>query len=219
MREYYDRRAGEYEEIYGRDDPVRQAELAAIGDALREAVAGRRVLEVACGTGYWTPGIAEVAQRMLGIDTSADVLAVARQKPLPAGKVEFRLGDAYALHELPGGFDASVAIFWLSHVPKARMGEFLEGFHERLEAGAVVLLADNVYIPGVGGELVTQAGSDDTFKLRTLSDGSRHEIVKNYYDEGQLRALLRPWASKLEIHMGRCYWWLSYTSAPSGLVV
>jgi SAM-dependent methyltransferase len=218
VREYYDRRAGEYEEIYRRDDPVRQGELGAIGDALREAVAGRRVLEVACGTGYWTPGIAEVAQRVLGIDTSADVLAIARRKPLPADKVEFRLAEAYALRELPGRFDAAVAIFWLSHVPKARVGEFLEGFHTRLETGAVVFMADNVYIPGVGGELVTRADTDDTYKLRTLGDGSRHQILKNYYDERQLRALLRPWATDLRVQVNQCFWWLSYTTLSSGRV-
>jgi SAM-dependent methyltransferase len=215
MREYYDRRAGEYEEIYRRDDPVRQGELAAIGDALREAVAGRRVLEVACGTGYWTPGIADVAERVLGIDASADVLTVARGKPVPARKAEFWLADAYALRELPGEFDAAVAIFWLSHVPKARVCGFLDGLHTRLEPGAVVFMADNVYIPGVGGELVTRAGSDDTYKLRTLGDGSRHEILKNYYDEQQLRALLHPWAADLRVEVGQCFWWLSYVSAVS----
>ena len=50
--EYYRRRAGEYEEIYEWRDPHRQEEQELIGDAIIESMRGRRVLEVACGTGY-----------------------------------------------------------------------------------------------------------------------------------------------------------------------
>ncbi len=49
--DYYSRRVGEYEQIYQRDDPVRQSEQAAISEALTRVLSGRRVLEVACGTG------------------------------------------------------------------------------------------------------------------------------------------------------------------------
>ncbi|HEY6168738.1 MAG TPA: class I SAM-dependent methyltransferase, partial [Verrucomicrobiae bacterium] len=52
LAEYYARRAGEYERIYAK--PERQADLAALRARLAEAFRGRRVLEIACGTGYWT---------------------------------------------------------------------------------------------------------------------------------------------------------------------
>jgi SAM-dependent methyltransferase len=210
LREYYDRRASEYERVYARDDPVRQSELDAMGTTLRLVLERRRVLEIACGTGYWTAIAGRVADHVVAVDISPRMLAVARDKRLDPAKVELRIADVYALHEVPGHFDAALAMFWLSHVPKARRDEFLTQFHARLERAAVVFMADNVYMPGVGGELVERPGCADTFKRRQLVNGSSHEIVKNYFDREQLCDLLRPCARRLRIHVGRCFWWLSY---------
>jgi len=210
LREYYDQRAREYEQIYERDDPVRQAELAAIRTELRARLAGRRVLEVACGTGYWTQACTDVARHVVAIDLAPEVLAVAREKSLPAEKVEFRIGDADALDAQAGEFDAGVAMFWLSHVPQSRLDAFLTQLHARLGQGATVYMADNVYVPGVGGDLVTRPDSEDTYKRRRLASGRQYEIVKNYHTREQLRELLQPRAAELRIHFGECYWWSSY---------
>ena len=211
MQEYYNLRAAEYEEKYHRAEPARQREQEAIAGALRELFAGRTVLEVACGTGYWTEVAAGVAQRVVGVDGSKEMLAIARAKPFAEGKVELVLGDAYALVEVPGTFTGGLANFWLSHVPRSRMAEFLAGFHAKLEAGAAVFMADDVYIPGVGGELVTPEGAEDTYKRRTLADGTSHLIIKNYYSKADLRELFTPFAADLRIHVGECHWWVAYT--------
>jgi SAM-dependent methyltransferase len=210
LREYYDQRAREYEQIYERDDPVRQSELATIRADLCAMLAGRRVLELACGTGYWTQPCADVAQHVLAIDVAPDVLAVAREKALPADKVEFRIGDAYALDTQAGAFDAGLAMFWLSHVPQSRMDEFLTRFHTRIGNGATVFMADNVYVSGLGGELITRPDDEDTYRRRQLCDGRECEILKNYYDRQELRSLLQGRATELEVRFGTCYWWLSY---------
>ena len=211
LHEYYDRRAREYEQIYRRDDPVRQREQAEIAAALKTALAGRNVLEVACGTGYWTAEAAAVAKYIVALDASPEMLAIARGKGLPAEKVAFREGDAYVLTSIAGHFDAGLACFWFSHVPKARIGEFLDSFHFRLGTGATVFMADNTFVPGVGGELVARPGLDDTFKLRQLADGSTYEVLKNYYDTDQLRDFLEPRSTDLRVNIGSCFWWISYT--------
>ena len=154
---------------------------------LREALRARHVLEVACGTGYWTACAAGVALRVTATDASLAMLAEAREKPLPAN-VELLARDAYDLHDLPSDFDGGLATFWLSHVPRARLRAFLDGFHARLVAGAVVYLADNVYVPGVGGELLPADRAGDTYKVRRLTDGGRHRVLKNYFSQEELRA-------------------------------
>lgn len=53
LRAYYARRAVEYEAIYAQ--PERQADLRTLEAALPACFSGRSVLEVACGTGWWTP--------------------------------------------------------------------------------------------------------------------------------------------------------------------
>jgi ubiquinone/menaquinone biosynthesis C-methylase UbiE len=52
MIDYYAARAPEYDSIYAK--PERQADLRLIEAWLAEQCAGKQVLEVACGTGYWT---------------------------------------------------------------------------------------------------------------------------------------------------------------------
>src|SRR5690349_22677599 len=80
LREYYARRAAEYEKIYSK--PERQANLARMTDDVAEAFRGRSVLEVACGTGWWTPHIARHAQRVDAYDINDETLAIARTKPV-----------------------------------------------------------------------------------------------------------------------------------------
>jgi len=214
LREYYEQRAPEYEAIYQRDDPVRRAEQRAIASAMRASLAGRTVLEIACGTGYWTAVIADVAARVVAIDISPSMLAVARRRGLDSTRVEFRQADVYELDALPGTYEAACANFWLSHLPRQRLGPFLRQLHARLAPHAHVFMADNVFVAGLGGALVTRPGCDDTYKRRTLNDGTTHEIVKNYFTEGELRELLTAHARELNLHFGQCFWWLSYRAAP-----
>lgn len=210
MQEYYDRRAPEYEAKYHRDEPARQAEQQAIAVTMRQAFAGRIVLEIACGTGFWTEIAAQVARHVVATDTSTEMLAIAAEKDVPPDKVEFHIADAYNLLSVPGEFDAGLANFWFSHVRKADVDKFLSGLHGRLGAGAVVFMCDDMNNPGVGGEFVQQGGDEDTYKIRQLRDGSQYTIVKNYYDETQLRSVFGPYANQLHIHMGAYYWWVNY---------
>lgn len=214
LKDYYGRRAPEYEQIYHRDDPDRQWEQAEVAEAINVILGGRRVLEIACGTGFWTEVAASVAKHVVAIDASADLLALARQKGLPPDKVEFHQADAYDLEAIAGDFDAGLACFWFSHVPKARIADFLKSFHRRVGSGGIVFMADNMFVPGVGAELLTRPASDDTFKLRQLADGSTYEVLKNYYDADQLRAFLEPRSTGLCMNGGSCFWWLSYTVGP-----
>ncbi|MFN0151619.1 MAG: class I SAM-dependent methyltransferase [bacterium] len=64
---------------------------------LRAALAGHRVLEVACGTGYWTGALASVAEAIVTTDPSDEVLNVASAKHYPARRVRFERADPYAL--------------------------------------------------------------------------------------------------------------------------
>ena len=146
MAAYYAQRAASYERIYLK--PERQADLHAIAAWLTLQFSQCRVLEVACGTGWWTPHGALHAARWLATDLNPETLAVARAKAMPAC-VEFRVLDAYSLTELNGEtFDAAFAGFWWSHVPLARLQPWLSTLHAQLEPGARVVMLDNRYVPG-----------------------------------------------------------------------
>lgn len=97
--QYYARRAAEYDRIYAK--PERQDDLVALRARVRDAFAGLRVLDLACGTGYWTVPLAERAREVVGVDINAEVLAIARARLLaidPADgrcPVSFRQADLY----------------------------------------------------------------------------------------------------------------------------
>ena len=91
---YYAKRAGEYERIY--DKAERQDELAWLRERLPRLFAGRRVLEIACGTGYWTQYIAATAAHVTACDINEAVLEIAREKPLARGRAHFVRADAFS---------------------------------------------------------------------------------------------------------------------------
>ncbi len=208
---YYSRRASEYETIYHRDDPTRQAEQRDLETAMNACLKDRAVLEVACGTGYWTERLAGHARRIIAVDASNETLEIAQSKTYPRENVEFQIGDAFKL-EFTEAFNGGLANFWLSHVPKAQLETFLKGFHACLEPGAQVFMADNVFYPqATSGAPFRKPGFEDAFALRTLEDGSSFEIIKNYYGADDLERIFGPHSTNLEIHVGACFWWASYT--------
>ncbi|NLU32490.1 MAG: class I SAM-dependent methyltransferase [Clostridiaceae bacterium] len=210
MKEYYSKRAQEYEKIYHRDDPVRHAELAEISRLMQELFFRLDVLEVACGTGYWTERIARSARSVTAVDISEETLRIARQKNIEGAEVRFIQGDAYRSNEIDGKFNAGCANFWFSHIPKSRINEFLDQFHERLGRDSVVFFADNNYVEGIGGKLIKKENDENTYKVRGLSNGTVYEIIKNYYNEDELGNIFEPRSKGLKIHMGECFWWLRY---------
>src|SRR5215472_5217010 len=107
---YYAQRAQQYERVYQK--PERQADLRKLRELVVSAFAGKSVLEVACGTGYWTELIAPYASSVVALDINEQVLALARDKPGVKGKVTFLRRDAFDLQALPGGFNAGLAGFW-----------------------------------------------------------------------------------------------------------
>ncbi len=207
MIEYYSKRAEEYEDVYHRDDPIRQGEQNQIKEELKRLLAGKSVLEIACGTGYWTKYIAEVAKNITGIDISDEVLEIARSKNIQA---QFINGDAFNLEKIEGNFNASCANFWFSHIEKKRIDQFLKDFHKRLMNNSPVFMADNMYIEGIGGKLIKKDDSYDTYKVRKLSDGGEYQILKNYYDEKELHLIFQKYAKEINIKIGKCFWWVNY---------
>ena len=126
LQAYYAARAEEYDKVY--EKPERQADLRLIERWLPAVLSGKTVLEIACGTGYWTRFIAPVAMSVVAIDSAQETLRIARER-VPAGNVRFEVADAYALAPHRGGFDAAFAGFWFSHVPLERRREFLRGLN------------------------------------------------------------------------------------------
>lgn len=210
---YYARRAREYERIY--DKPERQADLARLRDVVPSLLDARRVLEIACGTGYWTQLVATRAASVLATDINEEVLARARVKPYPRDNVGFAQLDIYADDVAVDRFDAGLAAFWWSHVPRQSLSDFIDRFHRRLEPDALVVYLDNRYVEGSSTPLSRTDRHGNTYQMRTLDDGSRYEVLKNFPDASELSAVLGDGAYDVSYVELEFFWYVSYRVAPS----
>lgn len=205
---YYSRRAAEYERIYHK--PERQTDLARLRERLRSLLTGRRVLELACGTGYWTAAIADVVFSVLATDASEAVLEIARSKALDVERVNFARADAWQASEIRGDFDAGLAAFWWSHVPKQQLSSFLTTFHLALKPAARLVFVDNRFVAGSSTAILRTDDANNTYQIRQLEDGASQEVLKNFPNGAELLALVEPHSHEVELVEFEYFWCLSY---------
>jgi demethylmenaquinone methyltransferase/2-methoxy-6-polyprenyl-1,4-benzoquinol methylase len=208
MVSYYADRAQEYERIYAK--PERQADLRQLRGLVASEFSCADVFEVACGTGYWTEILASSAASVLATDINEEVLAVARSKPIDTKRVIFQREDAYALPGFPQRFTGGFSGFWWSHIPKARIQNFLRGFHRLLSSRARVVFIDNSYVEGSSTPISRTDEYGDTYQLRRLDDGSTYEVLKNFPTESELISAVADFATDIRVESLPYYWILSY---------
>lgn len=178
LKTYYGQRAPEYERVYAL--PERQDELASLEAELPELLSGRHILEVACGTGYWTQVVARTAHSILATDIGEEVLAIARRKDYGNCEVRFAIADAFDLPEGERMFDGALVAFWWSHMLRQRVGEFMSGLYARLRPGARIVILDNAFAAGSSTPVSRTDQAGNQYQTRTLDDGSTFEVLKNF---------------------------------------
>jgi len=138
----------------------------------RELARGKRVLDAACGEGYGSALLADVAQSVLGMDIAEAAIGHARSRYGSRSNLRFERGDCTALALPPASLDLIVSFETLEHVEA----------QQALVAGFAHALADD-------GVLIISSPDK-----RTYSDvsGFRNEFhVRELYRE-ELLALLAP---------------------------
>jgi demethylmenaquinone methyltransferase/2-methoxy-6-polyprenyl-1,4-benzoquinol methylase len=210
MVDYYKRRAAYYERVYHK--PERQTDLRAMEAWIRPLYAGRHVLEVACGTGWWTPHGAADCASWLATDLNPETMAVAQAKTLPPGKVTFEVVDAYSFEQLGmRRFDAAFAGCWWSHIPRQRLAEWVQALQHHLLPGARVMVLDNSFVQTSSTPITHSDPQGNTYQTRTLDDGSVHEVLKNFPTADEVRAVLGESADGFEWTDWTHYWAASWT--------
>lgn len=205
---YYAKRAREYEYIYNK--PERQGDLRRLENQIAGEFKGLDVLEVACGTGYWTQFASNSAASILAADYNEEVLEIARSKDYRECPVEFLKSDAYELAEVEGLFPAGLTAFWWSHVLRADLPRFLRAFHSKLKNGAHVVVMDNRYVKGSSTPISRTDAGGNTYQERVLIDGSRHEVLKNFPGQSDFAAALDGFGEGLVFEELPYYWIARY---------
>lgn len=203
---YFAKRAATLEQVYAK--PERQADLAILKEKVRDALSGHRVLELACGTGYWTAELARSAASVLATDINQKMIDAAMVKNLPAAKVRFALADAYDLN-VEGSFSACFAGFWWSHVKRQEQAAFLEQLRTKLGKDTYLVLIDNVYVEGSSTSIARTDLDGNTYQIRRLDDGTRHEVLKNFPTDSALRKKMADSVRDIRIFRLEHYWMLT----------
>jgi SAM-dependent methyltransferase len=119
-------------------DPVQLRLHTARYEFARQWAREKRVLDIACGTGYGTAVLARAGARaVLGIDLDRNTIERARsQFNLPA--VSFTVGDAEA-PQVAGPFDLIVSFETIEHLPRPE--RFLSSMNRLLAADGTFLVS------------------------------------------------------------------------------
>ena len=188
LREYYAARAPEYDDFYAGEGrpPVEQAVFQADLDAATLWLDGLpisgEIVELAAGTGWWSPLLAQKGELWL-YDVSDEVLVRARDRLLAHGlRAHIHIRDAWA--EPDRQVDAVFCGAWLSHVRRNRLPDFLALVRRWLKPGGLFVFIDEANQPGFTPIV-------DERQPRQLKDGRQFEIVKVYYAPDELDSALR----------------------------
>jgi ubiquinone/menaquinone biosynthesis C-methylase UbiE len=206
---YYTARAAEYDVTAGYRDPVSEVQRTIIKSRFRNTLRGYDVLEIACGTGYWTEVIAAAANSVLATDINPDMLSIARQRLSRVSNVRFKVADAYSLQGVKGYFTAAFSHWWWSHMPRSQISTFLTSLHKILTPGALVLFADQLVYDWPKRRLDDEG---NTLEERILEDGRRFEVVKNFPTEQEILRYLAGIAENIEYFqdLESGYWSIVY---------
>ncbi|MDW6065117.1 class I SAM-dependent methyltransferase [Streptomyces sp. FXJ1.4098] len=173
QRAYYRAGAAQYDRPY-----VEREELRKLLTVVDELPIAGDVLELACGTGQWTPRLAARARSVTAVDAAAEVLALARARTA-SPTVQFVEADLFEWRP-PRRYDTVFFAFWLSHVPPRRLPEFWNTVAAALAPGGKAIFIDDG--PAAAAEENILANQPAPAALRRLDDGSQYRIVKVFHD-------------------------------------
>ncbi len=193
---YYEARAGEYDDWYLRrgryargavHDAVWNTELDMAGRWLDGLPLGGEIVELAAGTGWWSPLLAAKGQLSI-YDAAPATLERARDRLVAHGlRAHLHVRDAWAEPDRP--VDAVYTGFWLSHVPRERLVAFLELVRRWLKPGGRFAFIDS--LPDPQSSAVDHPTPAEDVSLRRLADGREFTIVKVFYTPDEFATALR----------------------------
>jgi len=198
MIAYYAARAPEYDDFYSRrgryergpiHDMAWQVDLDTATRWLDAQPIGGQIVELAAGTGWWSPLLAQKGE-LWAYDAAEAPLDLARDRLLAHGlRAHLHVRDAWTEPERQ--VDAVFAGFWLSHVARRDLEAFLSLVRRWLRPGGWFLFVDSRRDPQSGAADHLRPEVAPGVQLRRLNDGREFRVVKEYYEPAELREALR----------------------------
>lgn len=201
MRRYYDARAPWHDRYmsYKSNEQMEELLRPMIG-IIENLVTGKRVLEIACGTGNWTEVLAQRAASVTAIDSSPASLALARSKLAHHQNVTLMESDAYCLKDITDSYQLLFSADWWSHVPKSSLAAFLDSALSRILPGSKAIFTDMTLIDYFRQEACHYDDDNNRISVRRLPDGSEFNVIKNFPSESELKNTLAHYGQVVAYH-------------------
>jgi demethylmenaquinone methyltransferase/2-methoxy-6-polyprenyl-1,4-benzoquinol methylase len=210
---YYKARAKEYDEWFyriGRYDrglEINQRwfdEVAALKNVVQQVGTVESILELACGTGIWTQELLKIGKQITALDASQEMIEINRQKLNKALNVEYRQLDLFSWQP-DKQYDLVFFSFWLSHVPPAKVDEFLSKVYNSVLPGGKVLLIDSYFEITSSAKDHPLQDKNEIYQRRKLNDEREFQIFKIYYQPDVLLNKLTQAGFQAEVRLTDTY--------------
>jgi ubiquinone/menaquinone biosynthesis C-methylase UbiE len=207
LAQYYAVNADNYDQVYAQE--VRFDDLDDLQEMVAELFQDHKVLELGCGTAYWTDLIAETAQSVYATDFSQEMLDLAETRGLDEDVVSFGLMDAFDLPEgLQGQYTAVfIGNLW-RHVRREEQEKYLKTLRAKLGKDVLLVVLDES-LDDAGPVIARTDLEGNTFHIMTADDGQRYEIMQNYLTDSTLRKRFADHAKQIRIERLQHYFLLS----------
>jgi ubiquinone/menaquinone biosynthesis C-methylase UbiE len=211
---YYKDRAKEYEKIYSK--PERQEDFKSATKILQEIFTDKQVLEIACGTGYWTEKIAATANSILATDINETVIDIAKKKDFSSKQVSFEVADIYNFPDR-NKYESLFGGFIWSHILLQDLDKFISTVNSFVSPGGTVVFMDNNFVEGSNHPITKTDEQGNTFQTRKLEDNTAHLVLKNFPTEFFLQQKLKDISSNFKFINLTYYWIICYTTKTNGI--
>ena len=204
---YYSERAKEYEKVYL--NPAEQEDLHRSEKTLKDLFANKTVLEIACGTGYWTERIAETATSIYATDINESVIEIAKERQRE--NITFAVADMFDLTP-EERFEGVFGGFIWSHSLLQDLDGFLEKIKNLLKPNGTIVFVDGNPVVGTNHDVKNVTKTDEygnTFQSRRLENGTSHLVLKNFPTRDFLVQKLSRIAADMNFISLEYYWIVS----------
>ena len=173
-------------------------------EAVNTASISGRVIDLACGTGFWLPHYAAACSHVTLFDQSDKMLDECRKKVDAHGLADrcvLLRGDVLD-HQFPAArYDCALVGFLLSHLTEAEEARLFDALKRMLAPSGHFLLLESAWSPE-RAKVNPKADQQE----RRLNDGTAFEIYKRYIDRDDVLEWQRRHDVALEIeHFGAAF--------------
>lgn len=202
---YYNDRASEYDKVY--QIPEEQNDLIKSTKLFQNIFANKSVLEIACGTGYWTEQISKTANSILATDINQVVIDIANSRQYN-NNVTFQVIDMNNL-SVDKPFDAIFGGFIWSHILLQDLDNFILKLKSLINEKGEIVFIDSKQVENTNHDKKSITRVDqfnNTFQTRELENGTKHEVLKNFPNEKFLKDKLSSISNEINIIELEHYW-------------